>query len=90
MEYVNVVKLLLNVTKKEVWFPRRSRSQGWKIQNGLPSRIAVFSTKTLSEARRLVRLAANPGVGDIFYNFSKSNGFMGGEYDAKTPSHNAK
>ena len=61
------VKLFLDVTKMEVWFPRRP--QNWRIQNGVPSGIAVCSTKTISEARRLVYLASNPGVGDRFYNF---------------------
>ena len=58
-----LVKLFLDVTKTEVWFPRRPKGK-----DGAPSGIAVWSTKTVSKARRLVYLA-NPGVGDGFYNF---------------------
>ena len=62
-----LVKLFLDVTKTEIWFPRRPQS--WKIKVGVSSGIAVCSTKTVSEARRFVYLAPNPGVGDRFYNF---------------------
>ena len=63
----SLLKLFLDVTKTEVWFPRRPQS--WRIQNGALSGIAVCSTKTVSEARRLVYLVPNPAVGDRFYNF---------------------
>ena len=75
------VKLFLDVTKAELWFPRRPQS--WRVQNGVPSRIAVCSTKTVLEARRLLYLASNPRVGDSTIS-SKSNGLMDEEYDSKT------
>ena len=56
---VTPVKFFLDVTKTEVWLQDVRRV-------GEPSGIAVCSTKTVSEARRLVYLAPNPGVGDIF------------------------
>ena len=40
-----------------------------RIQNGIPSGIAVCLTKTVSEARRLVYLAPIPRVGNRFYTF---------------------
>ena len=49
------MKLFLDVTKTED--VRRV---------GEPSGIAVCSTKTVLEARTLVCLTPNPGVGDIF------------------------
>ena len=41
----------------------------FRIQSGIPGGIAVCSTKTASEARRLVYLPPTPRVGNRFYNF---------------------
>ncbi|XP_074614459.1 uncharacterized protein LOC141874189 [Acropora palmata] len=56
-----------DVTKTDVWFPQRPQS--WRIQHGLLSGIAVCSTKTASEEKRLVYLAPNCGAGDRFFSF---------------------
>ena len=61
--------------------------QSWRIQLGLLNGIAVCSTKTASEEKRLVYLAPNSGVGDRFFSFyrvsSKPDGLMDEEHGSK-------
>ena len=55
----------------------------FRIQFRIPSGIAVCSTKTISEARRLVYLAQFLELAIDSTTSSKSNGFMDEEYDSE-------